>query len=407
MIHEILKRVPMFRGLGDAQIEALSAIARRRTAAAGDVLFRQGEPGDALYIVLSGVVRLYKFENEQEFELGFEREGEFFGEMSLIDGAPRSAAAAATEPTELLLVGRAEYIDLLQKSPELLSDVLLRLTRNLRTSNAHRFGLVQEKEQMRAESELERLRSLSQMVAGVAHEINTPLGIIQNAASLVTEMLSRSAIDGLAKDDEAKETLGDVADACQLIQGNIAVASKLVTKFKSLSVRQVSDAREEVDLLTVVQETLELYRFKARSAKLEIEIACDVGPADRVWNGFPGHLSQVLLNLLTNVDRYAYPDGVGGKVHVAVTATEAGPKRRFEVSVQDFGRGIPKEDLGKIWGPFFTTGRGKEGTGLGLAIVHNIVTSGLAGSVRVQSALGEGTTFFVAFPQTVPEGAER
>ncbi|HVY45922.1 MAG TPA: HAMP domain-containing sensor histidine kinase [Minicystis sp.] len=407
MIHEVLKRVPMFQALGDAQIAELSAIARTRSAAPGEVLFRQDDPGDALYVVLSGVVRLYKVEAGQELELGHEREGGYFGEMSLIDGAPRSAAASAVEATELLLVGRAEYLALLQKSPEMLNDLLLRLTKNLRISNQHRFGLVQEKEQIRAESELERLRSLSQMVAGVAHEINTPLGIIQNAASLVTETLSGGAIDALARDADAKEALADVAAACQLVQRNIAVASRLVTQFKSLSVRQVSDAREEVDVLQAVRETLELYRFKARSAKLAIDVACALGPEERQWNGFPGHLSQVLLNLLTNVDRYAYPDGQGGKVHVEITAADVGKQPGFEITVRDFGRGIPKDDLGKIWDPFFTTGRNKEGTGLGLAIVHNIVTSGLAGSVRVASAVGEGTTFTVAFPRSIPEGAER
>lgn len=406
MVYEVLKRVPLFHGLTPEQVSELSAIASTRSAKAGEVLFRQGEPGEALYIVMSGVVRLYTLESEKELELGFAREGQYFGEMSLIDGAPRSAAACAVEDTELLLVGRGEYLGLVGKSPGMLDDMLLRLTRHLRESNAHRFGLVQENEQIKAQSELERLRSLSQMVAGVAHEMNTPLGIIRNAASLVTEWLGGGAIASLARDEQAKETLSDVADACQLIQRNIDAAARLVTKFKSLSVRQVADRRERVDLLQVVEETVDLYRFKARAAKLVITTTCSIEPADRTWDGFPGHLSQVILNLLTNVDRYAYPDGSGGRVEIEVVASGPSGAGQFSIAVRDFGRGIPAGDLDKIWDPFFTTGRDKEGTGLGLAIVHNLVTSGLAGAIRVQSKLGEGSAFVLTFPQTIPEGVD-
>lgn len=410
MIHEILRRVPLFQGMTDEQLEALTAIARQRHAPAGEVLFRQDDPGDALFVVLTGSVRIYKLEEERELELGIEGTGAFFGEMSLIDGAPRSAAAAALSDSELLLVGRDEYLALLRGSPAMLNDLLLRLTRNLRASNTHRFGLVQEKERLKAESELEKLRSLSQMVAGLAHEINTPLGIIQNAASLVSETLTPDGVASMARDDAAREALSDVADACRLIQRNIDVAARLVTTFKSLSVRQLAEQRERVDLHQIVTETVDLFRLKARSAKLRVTVACDVPAGDLVWDGYPGHLSQVLLNLLTNVDRYAYPDGRGGDVEIAIRRTSPGEgkpgKAQFEVAVTDHGRGIPPENIDRIWTPFFTTGRDKSGTGLGLAIVHNLITSGLAGSIRVQSKVGEGTTFTMSFPVTTPEGTQ-
>src|SRR5262249_35715606 len=238
------------------QLSELSTIASTRSAKKGEVLFREGDPGETLYVVMSGLVRLYKRENGRDLDIAVAGEGQYFGEMSLIDGAARSAAALAVEDAELLLVGRGEYLGLLGKCPRMLDSVLLRLTRCLRESNTHRFGLVQEKEEIKAQSELERLRSLSQMVAGVAHEMNTPLGIIRNAASLVTEWLGKDAIADLARDDAARETLSDVADACQLIQRNIDAASRLVTQFKSLSVRQVADTRERVDLLQVVEETV-------------------------------------------------------------------------------------------------------------------------------------------------------
>jgi signal transduction histidine kinase len=406
LVHDVLRRVPLFKALTDAELTSLAEASVQRPFAAGQLIFRQGDRGDALYVVLTGSVRLFKTEDGREFELGIERAGDFFGEMSLFDGAPRSASAMAAEESSLLVVSSVEHLTMLGKSSAVLTDAVARLTRNLRASNAHRFGLVQEQEHLKAESELERLRSLSQMVAGVAHEINTPLGIIQNAASLVNELLGGDAIARLAKDDGAKEALADIADACQLIQKNIAVASRLITSFKSLSVRQLADLREEVDLLQVVSETVDLYRLKARASKLELHLECKLPAAERSWNGFPGHLSQVLLNLLTNVDRYAYPAGAGGKVDLILTDKTTTPGHRwFEVVVRDFGQGIAEENLPRIFNPFFTTGRDKQGTGVGLASGHNNVTGGLCGTVRVESTPGAGAAFFIGFPQTIPEGA--
>jgi signal transduction histidine kinase len=121
--------------------------------------------------------------------------------------------------------------------------------------------------------------------------------------------------------------------------------------------------------------------------------------------GVPANLTQVVLNLVTNADRYAYPKGRGGKIEVTVSAVEV--KRGvpgFEVVVRDFGEGIAKENLPQIFDPFFTTARGAGGTGLGLAIVKNIVTASLGGTVRVESAPGTGTSFFIRVPRAAPAG---
>ena len=175
-----------------------------------------------------------------------------------------------------------------------------------------------KKERLRAETEMERHRSLAQMVAGVAHEINTPLGIVNHAASIITDELSEDQLDELAKDEDALEILNDLAEAGQLIQSNIARASKLITSFKKLSSRQVTDSIESVNIRSVVDETVDLYRIKARASHLKLNIVDEIGETDRPWIGYPGHLSQIVLNLITNIDRYAYPDGSGGVVDSVV-----------------------------------------------------------------------------------------
>jgi signal transduction histidine kinase len=400
-----IKRIPLFREIDDAVIRGVAEVGVSRDLALGEAIFRSGDPGTELYIILAGAVRIHTMEDGHELELAVLREGNYFGEMSVIDGSPRSADATVAEAGTLFVVKSTEYLALLSRFEPLLKDLLLRLSGNIRQSNVHRFGLVREKDTLREEAELDRLRSLSQMVAGVAHEINTPIGIVQNAASLVTELITSNTIPTLAKDADAAETLRDVVEACALVQKNIAVAARLVQSFKNLSVRQLADVRERVDILAVVEEALGLYRLKAKTANLELSARSELPPSERAWEGFPANLTQVVLNLVTNADRYAYPKGRGGKIEVTVSAVEV--KRGvpgFEVVVRDFGEGIAKENLPQIFDPFFTTARGAGGTGLGLAIVKNIVTASLGGTVRVESAPGTGTSFFIRVPRAAPAG---
>jgi len=114
------------------------------------------------------------------------------------------------------------------------------------------------------------------------------------------------------------------------------------------------------------------------------------------WLGYPGHLSQVILNLIANAERYAY-DGQAGIVDVLVSVSQLQDTPEFRIVVRDYGKGIPKENLALIFEAFFTTGRSKGGTGLGLSIVRNIVGSVFAGTITCESTLGEGTAFKLAF----------
>ena len=120
------------------------------------------------------------------------------------------------------------------------------------------------------------------------------------------------------------------------------------------------------------------------------------------WLGYPGSLSQVLLNLLGNAQRYAYPEDTGGDVEITLANDGGGDGGAYRIAVRDFGHGIPPENLGRIFEPFFTTGRGKGGSGLGMAIVYNIVTVHLGGAISVESTAGTGTTVTLILPRVVP-----
>lgn len=247
----------------------------------------------------------------------------------------------------------------------------------------------------------DRHQALAQMVAGVAHEINTPLGIINTANSILRRELASERIGGVLQSHGAKDDLDDLADTLQLMSSNIDRMHRLIQTFKNMSISQIVDTLERFDLGQLTTESMDLYRVSAREARLAIEIRDQLPEGKRIWLGYRGYFSQVLLNLLTNIERYAYPDGVGGRVEVHLDAVEDGQRPAFILTVRDFGRGIAPEDLRRVFDPFFTTGRSKGGTGLGLSIVQNIVSTALQGRITIESDPGQGTTVNVVIPQEV------
>lgn len=276
-------------------------------------------------------------------------------------------------------------------------DACLEKKRLREREQAHR------EEALRTEASLERHRALAQMVAGVAHEINTPLGIACTAVSVIENRLASPKLRALAGADAAcQELLEDVLDSAALLKSNVIRAHKLVETFKKVSVSQASEAKESVNLPELVADAVDLFRLNARRAKLAIAVdgAGLTGAPD--WLGHPGLLTQVVMNFLQNIERYAYPDGQGGAVEIRLADQGEGQAARFILTVRDHGAGVGPADLAKIFDPFFTTGRGQGGSGLGLAIVQNIVTSALKGHISAHSEPGRGTAFTVSFPKSIP-----
>lgn len=264
--------------------------------------------------------------------------------------------------------------------------------------------LLKENERLvRAESESARHRSVAQMVAGVAHEINTPLGIINTAADLLTKWLSSPVLTNLALTADGERMVEDLTDASRLIARNATRAHKLLQDFKKVSVHQITDILEQVNLVEVVTETLHLFGVTSGQPALKTTFTNALPGLQAPWLGYPGSLSQVLLNLLSNAQRYAYPLCSEGKVEITLATDHDG---KYSIAVRDFGAGIPQENLQRVFDPFFTTGRGKGGSGLGMSIVHTIVTAHLKGAITIDSKLGEGTTVTLSLPREVSETEE-
>jgi NO-binding membrane sensor protein with MHYT domain/signal transduction histidine kinase len=251
-----------------------------------------------------------------------------------------------------------------------------------------------QKNYVESQAEIRRYQAISQMVAGVSHEINTPISIAFQGATFISDGLTQMATSGLAMNDEAKEELNDILDASELIKTNILRADKLISSFKNLSVGQFIDTLEQVDLQELMGELIALYPAQSKGPKLTIEVDNRL-EGDSQWLGYPGLLTQILLNLINNAQIHAYGEGSPGIVKIILTTK----MDDFIIQIQDFGCGISKECIEQVFTAFYTTRRGQGGTGLGMAIVHNLVTSELQGSINLKSTLAEGTTVTLVFPK--------
>jgi signal transduction histidine kinase len=401
---EQLAAIPLFASLPADELVALAERGQVRSLASDCTIVQQGDDADALYVLLAGSARVsMRHADGSETHLGEQQAGSYFGELALLDGQPRSAWVVTSSPVELFVLPRADFLELLPRAPHALAALVAKLSEGVRQASQQLFEEELRQRQVQSEMELARYRALGQMVAGVAHEVNTPLGIVSTATSMVAQRIDSPTFRALrGRDSGLDETLDDLLEVTSLMVRNIQRAHTLIQEFKKLAVGQLVDRKETLLLPEVVQEVVDLFNIEARKAQLSVEVHSTLAsPEAGEWEGYRGLLTQVLMNLLTNVQRYAYPDGKGGAVEVLIGNADAGED--FVLQVRDFGAGISSEALDQVFSPFFTTGRSRGGTGLGLAIVHNIVVNGLKGKVDIASTPGSGTTVNVYLPRVVPE----
>ncbi|MGR0186380.1 ATP-binding protein [Azospirillum aestuarii] len=245
----------------------------------------------------------------------------------------------------------------------------------------------------------EKMAALGSLVAGVAHEINTPIGIALTGASLMAErtrLIRRDFEAGTLRRPDFADFLDMAGEAAHLMLLNIDRAAQLIQSFKQIAVDQASEERRVFDLRDYIDEVLRSLGVRIKRAAHGVDVDC---PADLLIDGYPGALSQVLTNLVMNSIIHGYAPGQHGTLRVAVRSVGAD---EVELVYADDGRGIPPDLHGKVFEPFFTTSRGTGGSGLGLNIVYNIATRKLKGRITLDSAPGCGTTFTLRFPRVAP-----
>lgn len=247
--------------------------------------------------------------------------------------------------------------------------------------------------------ESEKLASLGSLVAGIAHELNTPIGNSVMVSTTLSEKIRGfrdEVASGRLKRSALTEFLDDLDQGSRLIASSLHRSADLIQGFKQVAVDQTSSQRREFDLKRTIDEVAAMLhpRFKKSTHRLVVDV-----PDGVVLDSYPGPLGQVLTNLIQNALIHAFAGREGGSI--VVSAELVGSLVRLTVG--DDGCGMTEEVLGHAFEPFFTTKLGQGGSGLGLNITYNLVTGVLGGRMAISSAVGTGTTVRIELPLVAPK----
>ena len=278
----------------------------------------------------------------------------------------------------------------LNRTTDLLAHHAKKLEANLKTLKETQADLVRE----------QRMAALGGLVAGVAHEVNTPLGVAFTAGTFCRDRfvaLQALQSQGPVSDDELQAAMEDGADALALMIDNLAKAAHLIESFKQVAVDRGQPDTRLIKIDSWLSKVIT--SLSPLTKRHTIEVQCGA-PVDLECTLAAGELEQVISNLIVNAVVHAFPDEHRQKL-------DGGPKVEVKVDVResamwshvvDNGRGMPPEELAQVFEPFFTTKRGEGGSGLGMHIVHQIVHDRFEGSISGQSSPGAGTTWVIQIP---------
>ncbi len=247
----------------------------------------------------------------------------------------------------------------------------------------------------------EKLASLGQMVAGMAHEINTPLGISMTTATGLarqTRLFRDTFASSRLRKSDLESFLEQTAESSRLLVTNTTRAAELIQSFKRVSSDQASEWRRQFRLKQFIDDVMLSLRPELKRTKLLVRVTCYEGI---VVDSYPGALAQVLTNLVVNSIRHGYAPGDEGELTIHVVEPEPGLIR---LDYTDDGCGIDPTMQNRIFDRFFTTQQDRGGTGLGLHIVQRLVTQTLGGSITLASTPGNGCRFTLQFPTRIGAG---
>jgi PAS domain S-box-containing protein len=247
--------------------------------------------------------------------------------------------------------------------------------------------------------EAEKLAALGRLVAGVAHEINNPVGVGLTVASSLEHkraVFANKVARGDLKQSDLHEFIEATRDACSQLVANLDRAAELIQSFKQVAVDRSDSEQRMFDSGDLTHRILMSLRPGLRRRNITLKVECQ---PDLMMNSYPGPYGQVLTNLLLNSVMHAFPEDKQGTVDISVRALG---HDEVEVRIADDGRGMSSSVRRQAFNPFFTTRHDLGCTGLGLHIVHNIVTNQLGGRLTLNSDPGNGTKVQVIIPRVAP-----
>lgn len=248
--------------------------------------------------------------------------------------------------------------------------------------------------------EAEKMAALGSLVAGVAHELSTPVGVGVTAASSLVERsdeLAQRLAAGALTQSELRRYLEATRSLAAIMLQNLERAGGLIQSFKQVAVDRQSEAQRPINLAHYLGQVLHSLQPALRQSAMTI--GWSGIPADIDLVTYPGALAQIVTNLVINAGLHAFAEGEPGRLEFRAHRAD----ERLILEVADDGRGIAAADLPQIFQPFFTTRRDRGSSGLGLHIVYNLVTQRLGGVIRCESEPGVGTRFLLDVPATPPD----
>ncbi|MFT6985750.1 MAG: signal transduction histidine kinase [Psychromonas sp.] len=253
--------------------------------------------------------------------------------------------------------------------------------------------------------EAEKMASLGDLVCGVAHEVNTPLGVSVTLASHLhgeTANLHKKVENGQLKRSELECYCNEVNENCQLLLSNLARAANLIRSFKQVAVDQGCDEVRTFKISDYIKEVLLSLHHKLK--KTDIHVRFEVPENEQEVHTYPGAVAQIVTNLVMNALIHGFDNGLkSGEILFSIEFDES----NVMLTVSDNGNGMEVDVCDKIFDPFFTTKRGSGGSGLGMNIVYNLVVHQLLGSISCTSRIGEASTFLLCFPIRVDVKASK
>jgi signal transduction histidine kinase len=358
----------LFEGIESALLHEIAPDVRLVKLETGEIVFREGDAGDLLYLVGEGSVKISKSgRGGQQETLGFIQSGNFFGEMALLDGEPRSAMATAAEPTVLGAVSESTFQHILELAPSRLHMNFLRsVSERLRSVNSHFISEV-----MRTE----RLSLVGSMANTIIHDLKNPICIIRCCTDLI----------GRESQDPRIQQLTSMAD--KAVDGMLAMTQELLDyalgsaklSCETVSIWCLLDELNQQALRLLPGNNIQF----AKNIRYDGNVAVDLT-----------RFIRVLCNLIKNA-REAMPNG--GILTISTDLVDD----QVVIQISDTGIGIPAELLPRLFEPFVTHGK-SHGTGLGLAIAKSVVTAH-NGKISVSSVQGSGTTFDIRLPAPPPQ----
>jgi signal transduction histidine kinase len=276
-----------------------------------------------------------------------------------------------------------------------LEDKVNKRTQALKDSNNELLSTLEKLHQFQGQLvESEKMASLGDMVAGVAHEVNTPIGLGVTASTLLSDRLleiKQAFDDKTLKSSHLKKFLIEGEENTAIIYRNLKRAAELISSFKKVAVDQTSEESRTFNIEDLLDEILLTLAPQIKPLPYIINIDC---PSELIITSKPGPINQVIINLIQNSITHGFDERDHGVITIQISVAS----EMLTIDYQDDGRGIDPSIMNKIFEPFTTTKRGSGGSGLGLHLVYNLVTQALGGKISFSSEIETGVHFKISLP---------